>query len=281
MRAILILFVMILLAGCTQERQLTGLTVDVSYQREVYYGKDFTVNVRVENNFKKEVKNIFIEFKNIDILNFKKIEKCERGKIVGYGCKIDMLEPGDESEIVFLFNMPKEIDILGGQETVKPELRVSYDFSGQTIVYIPIFGEKYKNDIPIKTTQSEGPIKVNVDVPVQSSVKSGDIIPIEVSIYGSDEDNVIKKDDFSIRLTNLQVYTGDGETNCDFRIISETTLGLEDDFSLKGNKKLGCLLRASNVESYKFDYGMILIDYRYNYKIVNFLEIMPTRKLGR
>lgn len=275
MRHILILLAInFILAGCTQQEKLTILNFDVSYEK-VFCGRDFSVNVYINNNFDREVENLYIGFETIDILNFKGVKKCGNGKIVNYGCLINKLEPGDESEVTFLLSFPGQYCIPGEVPRANPKLIISYDFDGQTKVNIPIYGEGRKSKKDTTVDMTEGPIKVDVSVPTQG-VDSNQIFFMDVSIFDSGEENIIKKDDLSIKLQNLQVYSEEGETDCDFEINPDNTLSLKKDFPVGVNKKLRCLLKAVEIKKDGFVYGLILIDYKYNYKMSHHLTITPS-----
>jgi len=282
---LVILLFSILFSGCTQQKGSYGdLLIDVSYPDNIRYGRDFTITIYLENGFNRDVKNVLINLENIDILNFKKIEKCE-GKILDKGCLIEKLEPGDGQEVVFLFNVPKEIYIPGKDVSIEPKIITSYDFDGQTIINIPITGEKYKENKNFQKFITNGPIMVDVslsDMEDGNSIRSDSIFDMRVNIQSPEKENVLKKDDFVIKLEKIHVYdSGDADNNCDFNIISTNQdyqlLGLKEDYYFSNERELQCWLETSSIDPDKWDYGKITIDYNYNYKMFHNLIIQLSR----
>jgi hypothetical protein len=280
MKRLLVLFLIIALSGCAQKEASYGLLTDVSYPQNIRYGKDFTIDVLLENNFKRDVKNVLINLENLDILNFKKIQNCN-GKILNNGCLVEKIEPGDAVELNFLLNAPKEVYIPGKDLSVEPKITISYDFDGQTVIKAPIIGDKYKENKDLKKFITEGPIMVDVSfshTEEQNVIRSNSIFVMSVNIQDSENENVIKKDDFNIKLESFHVYnSGTDEGNCDFEIASTTQefqlLKLKEDYPLSRKETLECMLEAESVNPYEWKYGQITIDYRYNYNVVNNLFI--------
>ncbi len=276
MKKVILIVMLIFLSGCIEKSsQKNDLIVEFDYPKEVVYGSSFLIKINLKNNLENELNNVFVSINNLGVLNLVNVYSCSGQKIEN-GCFISKMDPGDEGYVSFFLNLPNKIYIPGSFEIIKTKFSISYDYKGQSVLLIPIYGDEYKGDKKnIQFTSNDGPIKIlmNLDNEISDNnyVISGDLLSLKFSIIDSGSSNsIIKKEDVSIELNGFNVYQNGGYKECELK--GEKILTFEDDIKLP-SQTFTCILEADKLDKNSWEYGTIIADYKYNYVMVKEIEI--------
>jgi len=202
-----------------------------------------------------------------------KEKSCTLGKCYYNGCYYDSIQSLDEEEITFGLKMPGEEQISAGGRELKPEIRLEYNYSGTSVLYVPIYAQGEKPAEPKKEfTQTTGPIHVDIDS--DNWVRAGDLFPVYVDVEDvahSTEDLIIPNDKFEISIGHADVKeTIDGEIvkigRCDFEGPVDGPFFPEENIELPLRNPLVCTLKAEEPEAPMVK-APIIIDYWYRYKV--------------
>ncbi|MFH8080256.1 MAG: hypothetical protein QXO84_00015 [Candidatus Aenigmatarchaeota archaeon] len=273
----LIIFI-IFLSGCVNENKVNGnILIQSSYTR---VKNNVKIYVDVTNTLKNEIRDVDVSFDSLSILELVGIENCENKK--DFGCKIERMEPGEKKRISFSFKIPETISDWR-EISLNPILSVSYDYSDETLLTIPILGKDLideKNNY--KLYESDGPLKVVMSLPSKNSkgnemksVYGGDWFVLEVKILNTGGNIVeIKKNNFFVEFSpnTFSAYKGD-DSYCDFET-SGNHLELKEDVVIYNEKSFLCTLLAKNIENTRaWETGSIKARYSYRYKVMEEIEI--------
>lgn len=273
-----LLFTLVFLAGCTGQGGSGGysdevLSAEIKAPTNILPNSDLEISAVLTNNVRNSISNVKFLITDTYGLDIRVID-CDRGSKLSNGCSFSRIEEDDEMEVTFILHVPESY--VSTQELqVSPEFTITYDYSGQAIWSIPIVKKKsIIESIPSEQLmQTPGPIKVVVQKGLKVGSESGNELTegsvfslvITVSDIGGSE-MTISKNNFWVKLTNLEVYGSDGQTSCSFSGSSNRLTPLED-IKLPQEDPLYCVLRAKRIQR-GWDMGVVEINFNYQYKIV-------------
>lgn len=275
---VFLLFILIFLAGCTGHDGSGSysdevLSIEIKAPSRILPNSDVEVSATLTNNANNPISNVRFLITDTYGLAIRSIN-CDRGSRLSNGCSFGSIDEQDEMIVTFILHVPKSY--VSTQELqVTPEFTLNYDYFGQTVWSIPIIKKKsIIESIPsLQVAQTPGPIKVDVQKGLDVGSESGDSLNegsvfslvITVNDIGGSE-MTINKNNFWVKLTNLEVYSSEGQTSCSFSGSSDRLTPL-DDIKLPQEQPLYCVLKAKNIER-GWEMGVIEINFNYQYKII-------------
>jgi len=194
------------------------------------------------------------------------------------GCFYDKIQSLDQVEIEFSLKLPSEQEITYLGRELKPELRLEYDYYGESTLYVPILAEGEKiEEPPLEFTQTIGPI--HADIESDKWVREGSYFPFYVDVkdvVNSQSKLTINETDFKVNLTHAGI---DEESigRCDFT--NETTIDYfipKNEIVLPLKNPLVCTLKADEI-TVPMIKTRITADYSYRY-IVEKIEPIKVEK---
>lgn len=281
---ILLLVLVVVLSGCveTYEYKDNALKMEIQSPEESLPSQVVKVVIYLTSQVEKEINDVYLEITNTYSLRVTDVD-CKPGnrvlireKIGGrimneypIGCNFEQILPLDEMMIIFYLETPSKQEIGDTNKELKPEFTLSYEYSGETVLMVPIVKEGEKTKATTNSFQSTGPVKVNIDKgrgvgsEEEQWEREGSVFSIKVEledVAGSDYEVVVDKDDFTMTLSNLEVYT-DG--TCDF---DETSLHPKENIT--EDDELICALKARENFEEPWIPGSVVIDFSYHYELV-------------
>lgn len=247
-----------------------------------------TINMKVvlTNQVENDVKNVNLRITDFYGLTLNN-QTCNYGSPLpncGFisdkcGWYFDSIQSLDDREINFVFMSPDEDELARIGRDLKPELTLNYSYFGQTIFYVPILSSSERSTkAKIQTTQTKGPIQVEIDRGISQSSDQwetdGIAFPIIVWVKDkieSDSKRTISKEKFNITLINLNVDLGGGR--CDFVtpppiIDGKEVLLPKEGIELPMKVPLLCTLVGSVPAGVPSVTGMAVVNYDYTYTVI-------------
>jgi len=195
----------------------------------------------------------------------------DEGRVRCYfnGCYYDSIQSLDQEEITFGLKIPSEEQISAGGRELNPEIMLKYNYSGVSVLYVPIYNYGEKPVEPKKEfTQTTGPIHVDIDS--DNWVRTGDLFPIYVDV----KDVAHSTEELVISNTSLEMWVnwadikdnGEKIGRCDFERSGSGSYSPEESIILPQRIPLVCTLRAQDISAPMVK-ASIEIDYDYEYKV--------------
>jgi len=319
----LVVFCLVFLSGCTNQPssdsyQDDALKMTIETDDQVMPNQASKMTVYLDSQVPEEAKNVVIgisnpyglKIKEVDCMNKCKCTMSDNGVVTKTGCNADSscslygqpsniksgIDSGcyyksirslDEKEINFALKVPKIEEIEGGEKTFEPELTLEYDYSGESIFYVPILrADMTAKDKKTQLTQSFGPIHINIEKGTSTSKEEWEregntfsiVINVEDVVHPSTTDTLktpteIIKEDFNVYFSHL--YPGNSLSNsedigrCDLKKIGNQQYTIASDkITLPLDNPLLCAIKAEdNINSPSID-GNVRVEYSYRYRYV-------------
>lgn len=280
--SVVLLFVLVFIAGCVNQGETSNynneiLSINIKAPTKILPNSDVEISAILKNNGERSIYNVDFLITDTYGLNIVNID-CENGVKLNNGCKFDKIESGDEIEITYILSLPESY-ISIKELKVSPDFTITYDYSGQTIWSIPIVKKKFIfESIPSeKLVQTPGPVKVYLrknleDGDENNEINEDSIFSLFVEVYDSKGSKMtIDKNNFWIKLTNLEVYSSDGRKSCRFSEDSNKLIPSED-IILPQVEPLYCILKAKKIQK-GWDMGIVEVNFNYQYKIIQKVQM--------
>jgi len=286
--AIMVLVVMIFFAGCVDQSEnnlgvMDDNVLSVEYEvypKDVLPGSGGQIIFTLMNNGGFSIKNVKIFISNTFGLSITSID-CDSGDKIDGGCYFNKIFVGDEKRVIYNFHVPTFY-----RNDISPEFLISYDYFGQTLWKEPILKRENIAAVPSGFfKQTAGPIKVDMEgiesSDLQEEIIEGTIYQMKITVRDIAEQSqtTINKNNFKIKLTNFELYRDDmGNINCDF-VLSGDELVPTEDIIISQKNLFYCLLKTKILNNI-WDFGIIEINFDYNYKINKKIDIKIISKIG-
>jgi len=285
----------VFLSGCIEKNEEVGysdealkLETEISEKTEgirILPGQTVRMIVYLTNQVENPVKDVDFYISNPYGIMISRVDcgfgcVCERGSnscgnvSCDYnGCHFDEIQSLDQYEIDFSLKIPSEEEISYFGWELKPELTLEYNYSGVSILYLPIlkYGEKMEKPAS-ELTQTKGPI--HVDIQSDKWISSGSIFPLYVSVkdvINSQSRIKIEKNNFHLSIPDYIELNETEIGRCDFSKGDGYYIPKKGDIMLPLKNPLVCTLKANvTIPMVK---APIQAEYSYRYRVVKTEDI--------
>jgi hypothetical protein len=289
-----LLILIVLSSGCIKNQpdgkivyNDEALKMEIKFPEKTLPNQVANMKVTLTNQVEDDVKNINLRITDFYGLTLKN-QTCSDGQPLpncGFisdkcGWYFDKIQSLDDREINFVFRVPDEDELARIGRDLKPEITLSYDYSGETVFYVPILSASERStNAKIQTSQTKGPIHVEIERGLTQSSDQWEMedvaFPIIVWVKDkikSDSERTISKDRFNITLRNLKIAeeAGVGVGRCDFEPVpaDKTVLRPKDPIELPMKVPLICTLVGDVPEGVPWITSMAIVDYDYTYTVI-------------
>jgi hypothetical protein len=257
--------------------------------------------VFLTNQVENEVKNVNLTISNPFGIKVQRVncgpdcvcgwetteEKCDGVSCTFNGCHYDAIQSQDQIEIDFSLKIPSEEEISYLGRDLKPEITLKYNYSGESILYIPIlrYGEKLK-EAPTEFTQTKTKGPIHVYIESDEWVREESIFPLYVEVKDvvttrtPESRLTIPNESFKIEIPAKYINLSEGR--CDFNINSSSNdtilLFPKDDIILPQKKPLACTLKAREVKTPLVKVPL-KAEFSYTYEVRRIEEIKVEKSL--
>jgi hypothetical protein len=280
-----------------------ALKLEIVIEREermrIFPGQTIRMLVFLTNQVENEVENVNLTISNPFGIKVQRVncgpdcvcgweiteQECGKGVSCTFnGCHYDAIQSQDQVEIDFSLKIPSEEEISYLGRDLKPEITLEYDYSGESILYIPILkeGERIKETLS-KFTKTTGPIHAYIES--DKWVREGSIFPLYVEVKDvvttrtPESRLTIPNKSFKIEIPGEYINLSEGR--CDFmNFSSDDTILLfpKDDIILPQKKPLACTLKAREVKTPLVKVPL-KAEFSYTYEVRRIEEIKVEKSL--
>ncbi len=288
---VFVLILIVLFSGCIGKPQ-GGVDIEyfdeaikqeIELPEKTLSNQAIRMTVYLTNQVENDVNDVRFSISDLYGLKITNV-KCAGEYKTDNFCYFPSIQSLDEKEIGFSLRVPADDELAYLGRNLNPEFTLEYNYSGQTMFYVPILKEKEKStEAKMKSTQSYGPIHVNIERSFTQSnndwEREGNIFSIIVDVTDvlkSDNELEINKDNFRLYLTNLE--TGSEWGRCDFDSVGEYYTP-SSNIKLPMKTPLVCALKAKENLPFPRVDGIVRVEYSYTYKTVEKKSISVETKI--